>query len=701
MSRLSIEIATDYNAAGFKEASENAKTFGVTVEQVAAKNIERTTQQKVRLQELATQYKLVAASAKEGSAEQVAALDLAAKAQKRLGGEVIAMNSAVRTSARETALAEKELAKFTRGAAEATGTFGKLGLGLALGSGGFIAGAALTGGVKKAIDDAKALMDAEEQLGVAVKNTGQSLNTRQLDAYLKSESDLSLFTKTDLVANLVQLERTTGSVTKAQQDEKLAANLARGAHIDLATATQDLIGLEGGRTRGLVTLGVKVPIIKTAQDALTESGKKFTAQQHAEAAALDKAATAAEGKRILMERYANSSKTFAESDASSTEKLTRAESLLGTSIGTVLLPAVQEIATPFAKWAQHEADSGDAAKKTKEIVGDLTGVLKTAKGVIHDVDDVTGSFKHTLELLGALKVGSMIAGWTGAFKTLAGAEALGGAATEAKGLYGSMALLKGLGVVAVTLLVTEKTQGGAKGLGEKAAAPVEKFLKDHAAPKFLQHFFDPNYDNSGKYIGPPPMTGLEGAGLLGSTVGAVGMSAAQKRAYIAAQAAALGLDPRAVLGVATAEGGFGGAVGDGGHAYGPFQLNNAGGVITGKFPGKNSGAAQSFANSQAGIDFALKAMAKVAGGLKGMAAIDAIVSGFERPKNSQHDLSTASAYYFGTSGADAGTNSQAKALAAILAAGTKKSQVATGCTLLPLPVLPKTPTKKKTELVPA
>src|SRR3990167_3952744 len=88
------------------------------------------------------------------------------------------------------------------------------------------------------------------------------------------------------------------------------------------------------------------------------------------------------------------------------------------------------------------------------------------------------------------------------------------------------------------------------------------------------------------------------------------------------------LDPNAVMAVARGEGGLDwGAVGDGGHAFGPFQLNDAGGVITGR-PGDHA----AFANSPAGLDFALRKMAEAgAAGLTGPAAVEVIIRRFERP----------------------------------------------------------------------
>lgn len=96
-----------------------------------------------------------------------------------------------------------------------------------------------------------------------------------------------------------------------------------------------------------------------------------------------------------------------------------------------------------------------------------------------------------------------------------------------------------------------------------------------------------------------------------------------------------GLDPRAVLAVANQEG-LSGRVGDGGHAFGPFQLNNAGGVITGR-PG-TAAQLQAWAQSPQGINFALDRIAGVAKGLGGPAAVRAIVSRFERPTDPQGEI---------------------------------------------------------------
>lgn len=94
-----------------------------------------------------------------------------------------------------------------------------------------------------------------------------------------------------------------------------------------------------------------------------------------------------------------------------------------------------------------------------------------------------------------------------------------------------------------------------------------------------------------------------------------------------------GLDPRAVKVVAGGEGGLKwGAVGDGGYAHGPFQMNAAGGVLTNRWKTQGRQNAINFANSEAGMVEAMRAMAKAgARGQSGLQAVSTIISKYERP----------------------------------------------------------------------
>lgn len=109
-------------------------------------------------------------------------------------------------------------------------------------------------------------------------------------------------------------------------------------------------------------------------------------------------------------------------------------------------------------------------------------------------------------------------------------------------------------------------------------------------------------------------------------------------AMIRSAASYYGVDPEAVLAVTRAEG-LSGGVGDYGTSFGPFQLH-----IGGALP---SGRGQSWAESPAGLDYALRQIAQVARGKRGRAAIEAIVRRFERPRDPEEEITRALGYYLG------------------------------------------------------
>lgn len=100
------------------------------------------------------------------------------------------------------------------------------------------------------------------------------------------------------------------------------------------------------------------------------------------------------------------------------------------------------------------------------------------------------------------------------------------------------------------------------------------------------------------------------------------------------------VDPRAANAVFSVEGASGG-IGDGGHAFGPGQFNNAGGVWTGRYAGMSPQQINNIAWSPQGLAELAQRVGKVAGGLKGRQAINAIVTRFERPANIPGEIAKA------------------------------------------------------------
>jgi hypothetical protein len=112
---------------------------------------------------------------------------------------------------------------------------------------------------------------------------------------------------------------------------------------------------------------------------------------------------------------------------------------------------------------------------------------------------------------------------------------------------------------------------------------------------------------------------------------------------ITQRAAAYGVDPRAALAVARQEG-LSGAIGDQGTSFGPFQLHYGGAFPT-SAPRGSPEESQAWAMSPAGINYALGGIGKVAGGLTGPAAVNAIVNRFERPADPATEAAKARAAY--------------------------------------------------------
>lgn len=98
------------------------------------------------------------------------------------------------------------------------------------------------------------------------------------------------------------------------------------------------------------------------------------------------------------------------------------------------------------------------------------------------------------------------------------------------------------------------------------------------------------------------------------------------------------LDPRAVLAIAAHEG-LGGGIGDNGTSFGPFQLHEGGALPSG------ISNPQQWAWSPQGLDYALSRIAGVAGGLKGLPAIEAISTRFERPADPSSEIADAARHY--------------------------------------------------------
>jgi hypothetical protein len=101
------------------------------------------------------------------------------------------------------------------------------------------------------------------------------------------------------------------------------------------------------------------------------------------------------------------------------------------------------------------------------------------------------------------------------------------------------------------------------------------------------------------------------------------------------------VNPDAAQAVFSVEGASGG-IGDGGHAFGPGQFNNAGGVWTGRYGGMSPQQINQIAWSPTGLQELAQRVGKVAGGIKNPTkAVQRIVTQFERPADPRGEVAKA------------------------------------------------------------
>lgn len=137
-------------------------------------------------------------------------------------------------------------------------------------------------GVKAALD----YETAHARLTAAIKNSGstwkdQGDRVEALDSKMRNLG----FTDTDTEGSLSSLVVATKDTAKATDLMGLAADIARGRHIDLASATAILVKVEAGRVGLLGRLGLQTKDATGATISQTQAIKELTAYYGGQAAA--------------------------------------------------------------------------------------------------------------------------------------------------------------------------------------------------------------------------------------------------------------------------------------------------------------------------------------------------------------------------------------------------------------------------------
>lgn len=423
------------------------------------------------LREQIVAYRSVATAAQRGSREQIAAAQLAKKAEQELAGSIGLTRREQARLSTSTAHAEKDLNRTARGALAGSGAFSHLGRSIAFASTTFLGAAGfaqvVTASVKKAID----LRAAVDETSVVFQG-----NAREVQAWSKGlvsnfglAGGEALAMANDVGQMLKGLEVAPGkTAAMARGVVELAANVGALRKTDPAGIVRAFDQALAGRTRGLKTYGIFIDDARIKAEALSEglvkasvdSGKLASAQERiqiaqarlakathdygassTQAATQRIALTAAEAglAKVLkgvpitltaaqkaqaiygltVKQTADANGYFADHSSRADlalKKLHASVAQVEEEIGTALLPTVTKIVGRISDWL---SKTENQEKVTRTVTGTLksfTGgvkeawpVVKLLAGFVHDSADAVGGLGNALKILIALKVGMWFA----------------------------------------------------------------------------------------------------------------------------------------------------------------------------------------------------------------------------------------------------------------------------------------------------
>lgn len=240
----------------------------------------------------------------------------------------------------------------------ATGALGKLGVatgGLVTPTSLAAAGAlAFVGAMTQATRAAIADEESQNRLKASLETNvrGWDGNTDAIEANIKAKQRLG-FSDEELRDSLTVLAGATNDVAEAQKIMNTAMDLARFKGIDLKTASEALIKVEGGAYRSLKQLGIKLKDGATSTEALAAVQKVAAGQAEAYG---DTTAGAMEAAEIAIDE-------------------------LTESFGTGLVPVVGDAARVVTNLTDAFTNLNSATGGSKSLVDEFVGAWDTLQSV--------------------------------------------------------------------------------------------------------------------------------------------------------------------------------------------------------------------------------------------------------------------------------------------------------------------------------
>jgi hypothetical protein len=200
-------------------------------------------------------------------------------------------------------------------------------------------------GIGEVAKQTLALQQTQNNLATALKNTHQSV-TPAMKSMTEGADALSQaggFAPTEEIQALTNFTTAGEKATTAMHNLNLATDIARARHLSLESAVKLVSQAEMGRSTGLARLGINIPKVTTAQDALTASGVKATVYQREQAKLQDQNATRLVTLRALQDKFKGSTEAYSKSAQGSWSDLTHEMEVMSTTLGQTFLPMVEAV----------------------------------------------------------------------------------------------------------------------------------------------------------------------------------------------------------------------------------------------------------------------------------------------------------------------------------------------------------------------
>jgi hypothetical protein len=380
--KLIVEVIgkTDGLTRAFNKSAHSAETLnkeltqvGVTAQKSANAQVNAAVRADSRLRDEIALYRQIAASAQKGSREQVAAANLAARAEGRLAKSLATTKREARELGTTAARADRQFGRLGRGALAGSGIFQGLGRSVAFASGAFLGGAGLTFAIKSTIAAAEQAQVVQGQLANALENVGISFdkNKDAIDARTQALSQMSGFDDELITQTFTSLVRRTNDVTKALNLSSLAINVARGRSISLQAATSLVTKASLGMAGALRRVGI----------------------------AAETGANATQLLDLLQRKFAGSAQRFGETAAGAQERFNVALENTQEIIGAALLPSITKILNKVTDWLNESKNQERIQRDVNHAVEVGTGILTTATNVYNGLSEAAGKFGKALNAI--------------------------------------------------------------------------------------------------------------------------------------------------------------------------------------------------------------------------------------------------------------------------------------------------------------